>query len=89
MNLLPSVCIYHNEMREQEDIIRRYCGNIRERLAACRERSAALALKELMCSELNRHCESQMIKNVLQVHVDRLIDELFDEKGKNKQLETP
>jgi hypothetical protein len=76
-------------MKTEEDItIRQYCGDIRERLLACRSRTIAVALKEYLCKELQTHCVSSMINNVLQVHVDQLIDEIFSPDGKNKFLET-
>lgn len=88
MNPFALCSIYFIGMTmETENIIRQYCGDIRERLLACRSRSVAMVLKDRLCTELNDACVSSMIKNVLQVHVDRLIDEIFDAKGKNKFLE--
>lgn len=72
---------------ESESTIKKYCGDIRERLLACRTKSIAFALKERLCSELRLNCQSNMVNNVLNAHVDRLIDEIFDHDGKNKFLE--
>ena len=72
---------------DSEKTIETYCGNIRERLEACRTRSVAVALKERLCSELRYNCESEMVNNVLTFHVDQMIAEIFDENGKNKLLE--
>ncbi len=70
-----------------EKIIQQNCGNIRERLLACRTKNVAFALKDRLCSELQLNCESNMVNNVLNAHVDLLIGEIFDQNGKNKYLE--
>lgn len=72
---------------DSEKIIETYCGNIRERILACRSRNIAFALKERLCSELKLNCQSDMVNNVLNEHVNHLIDEIFDQDGKNKFLE--
>ena len=72
---------------DTEKTIEKYCGNIRERLQVCRTRNIALALKERLCTELQLHCVSDMVNNVLLNHVDKIIDEIFDENGNNKLLE--
>jgi hypothetical protein len=75
-------------MKTEEDItIRQYCGDIKERLLACRSRTIAVTLKERLCTELKTNCVSSMINNILQAHVDQLINEIFDHDGKNKFLE--
>jgi hypothetical protein len=47
----------------------------------------AFALKDRLCSELQLNCESNMVNNVLNEHVDLLINEIFDQNGNNKFLE--
>jgi len=70
-----------------EKIIAKNCGNIKDRLLACRTVNVAYALKDRLCSELRLDCESNMVNNVLNAHVDLLINEIFDQDGKNKFLE--
>lgn len=70
-----------------EKIIETCCGDIRERLLACRSKTIAFALRDRLCSELKLNCESNMVNNVLNEHVDHIIDEIFDQDGKNKHLE--
>ncbi len=70
-----------------EKIISENCGNIKERLLACRTKNVANALKERLCSELKLNCESNMVNNVLNKHVDLLINDIFDQNGSNKYLE--
>lgn len=72
---------------DTEQTIQKYCGNIRERILACRSKNVAVALKERLCTELQSNCESNMINNVLQDHVDGIIEQVFDERGKNRFLE--
>ena len=72
---------------DTNNIIEKYCGNIRDRLQVCRSRAVALALKERLCSELEYYCVSDMVNNVLKEHIDKMINEIFDDNGKNKLLE--
>lgn len=72
---------------DSEKIILQNCGNIKERLLACRSKNVAFALKDRLCSELKLNCQSNMVNNVLNEHVDQLIQEIFDQNGKNKYLE--
>jgi len=72
---------------DSDQTIHKYCGDIRERLLVCRTRHIALELKKRLCSELRLNCESNMVNNVLNAHVDELINEIFDLDGKNKYLE--
>ncbi len=72
---------------DSEQTIQKYCGNIRDRIVACRSRSIAIALKKRLCAELQMNCESSMINNVLQEHVDNIIAETFNAQGKNRYLE--
>jgi hypothetical protein len=70
-----------------DNVISENCGNIKERLMACRNKNVAFALKDRLCSELQLNCESNMVNNVLNEHVDLLINEIFDQNGNNKFLE--
>ena len=70
-----------------DKVISENCGNIKERLMACRTKNVAFALKDRLCSELRLNCESNMVNNVLNEHVDLLINEIFDQSGNNKFLE--
>ncbi|MBN1562007.1 hypothetical protein JW998_17270 [candidate division KSB1 bacterium] len=72
-----------------DESIKNYCGNIRERLLACRSVKIAHALKERLCYELSLNCRSEMVNNVLRANVDQMISEIFDQDGKNRYLEVP
>jgi hypothetical protein len=72
---------------DSETIIEQNCGNIKQRLMACRSRDIANALRDQLCSELRLNCESSMVNNILNTHVDHLIEEIFDQNGHNKYLE--
>ena len=74
---------------DSEQTIEKYCGNIKERILACRTKTIAFALKDRLCSELQLNCESRIINNILNAHVDQIIGEIFDQDGKNKFMETP
>jgi hypothetical protein len=70
-----------------DKIITENCGNIKDRLLACRTKNVAYALKDRLCSELQLNCESNMVNNVLNAHVEQLINDIFDQNGNNKYLE--
>ncbi len=72
-------------MDSAENKIEKYCGNIRERIEACRTKEAALLLKKRMCRELHEHCLSEMIQNSLNYEIDRIIDTTFNTTEKNTQ----
>lgn len=69
------------------DEITKYCGDVRERIRACRYRPVAEMLKERLCDELSLNCHSELIQSELLRYIDDLIIETFDEQGNNKFLE--
>lgn len=73
-------------MENSKAVIRSICGNIAERIRACRSRHVAEMLKERLCSELASQCKSEIVHNFLQHHVDELINETFDVSGNNLTL---
>jgi len=73
-------------MIEYENEIQRLCGDIKERVRACRSRHVAEMLKDKMCTELSRQCKSEIILNLLSQNVDKLIAETFDDSGNNLKL---
>ncbi len=69
------------------DNINKYCGDIGERIRACRTIHIANVLKDRLCSELEPNCQSEIVRQVLQRHIDQLIKITFDSKGRNIYLE--
>ena len=67
--------------------IEKNCGDIRERIRSCRNKSIAELLKKRMCSELSVDCSNKETMNRLENYVDELIVKTFDINGKNKLLE--
>lgn len=67
--------------------IRQICGDVDQRIAACRTKNIAEMLKSQLCHELDQACESEMIKNLLSAHIDSIITETFNSNGQNKFLE--
>jgi len=78
-----------NVIEDKQDlkIIQEHCGDIIERIRACRSRAIAEQLRERLCGEVAQRCPSPLVQNVLLRHVDRIIAETFDENGDNKFLE--
>jgi hypothetical protein len=73
--------------KEQMDLIYQHCGDLSQRIRACRSRTIAESLKEQLCREIRPACSSEMVLSVLRRFSDKLIDEVFDEKGENRFLE--
>lgn len=74
-------------MNEEMKIIGFFCGDIQERIKACRSREIAELLKNRVCDELAEMCKSDVIRLVLLHQVSKLIDQTFDSSGKNIYLE--
>ncbi len=68
--------------------INKYCGNIEERIKACKNRVIAEHLRTRLCFELEENCKSEIVANVLNEYVNKIIKNTFDEKGNNKTLES-
>lgn len=68
-------------------LIQTQCGDIRQRIQACRSRNIAEQLKKRLCGELQADCPSEMVVALLSNHVDQIINQTFDGNGKNRYLE--
>ena len=65
-------------MHSTEEKITKYCGNIEDRIKACRTKEAAVLLKTRMCRELRESCLSEIINNTLNYQIDQLIKATFE-----------
>ncbi len=68
-----------------EQIIEKYCGQIEERIDACRDKKVAEYLKQNICLELKRHSNDQFVLNYIETYIDQLIDDRFSDK-RNKGI---
>ncbi|MBN2411962.1 hypothetical protein JXQ31_09745 [candidate division KSB1 bacterium] len=75
-------------MDSELSIIKKYCGNIEERIKACKNRDIAEQLRCRLCFELGENCKSEIVINVLHEYVNKIINNTFDKKGRNKTLES-
>ena len=57
-----------------EDIIKKYCGNVAERIRSCRSRQTAEMLKSLLCHELQNGCSDETATAALLRKVEQLIN---------------
>ena len=73
-------------MKKSEDIIRRVCGDVEQRLRACRSRQVAEMLKDKLCQELQSECKSEIVQNFLTHHIDRVMNIIFDKDGNNRLI---
>lgn len=74
-------------MDKELDIVKKYCGDIRERIHVCRNRHIAEMLRERLCNELDANCHSQVVLAMLRKQIDEIINETFDKNGINVYLE--
>ena len=74
-------------MGAEIEIIKKYCGDVEERIRVCRDRSVAEFLRHRLCDELNAYCTSPLMRHVLRSYIDQYITKVFDKNGKNKYLE--
>ena len=74
-------------MEENFQIIKQYCGDVEKRLRSCRSQAIAEHLAVRLCTELELNCKSDMVKDVLKRHVNKLIEQIFDKNGNNIYLE--
>ena len=69
------------------DNVQKYCGDVVARIRACRTKKVALMLTGQICAEFSRNCASPVVQNLLQKHIDDVIQDTFDQSGKNRYLE--
>ena len=74
-------------MENMYKTVLKYCGDVDERIKACRSESVALQLKKQLCNELEEKCESEIINNFSRNLVDNLIKKYFDSSGRNKTIQ--
>ena len=74
-------------MSKSEKIISRVCGNIEDRIQACRSKKVAMRLRNYICTELEEQCKSEIINNMLAYQIEKIINDTFDDAtGLNKKL---
>lgn len=65
---------------EIEQIIKKYCGAVEERIAACRDRKVAKYLKQSICNEIKQICKSKSVLDFAKQYVDHLIQVKFQSR---------
>ncbi|HPG39771.1 MAG TPA: hypothetical protein PLP19_13480 [bacterium] len=74
-------------MDSELKIIKKYCGQIEERINACKSRDIAVLLMNRLCAELEQNCKNSNVMEYLQKHVSILITNYFDKNGNQKLME--
>lgn len=69
-----------------DGLIQKYCGNVEERIRACRSRQVAEILKNLLCHDLKNGCSDKATSDYLRKKIDLLIEKSFTRDGKNKYI---
>jgi hypothetical protein len=73
-------------MDREDSIIAKYCGNVEDRIKACRSKEVANFLKSHLCRELKMNCQDAAVNAFLKKYVDELILQYFDGEGHNKAI---
>jgi hypothetical protein len=60
-----------------EQIIKRYCSSVEDRVAACRDKKVAQYLKQSIFSEIKEKCKSKPILDFVKLYVENLIQDRF------------
>jgi hypothetical protein len=66
----------------QQELIGRYCEEVRKLLDNASSREEALAIKARVCSQLARECESPLILDATRSYVDRVILNMWEEPNR-------
>ncbi len=64
----------------QEEVIERYCAEARQLLDQATSREEALAIRERVCSQLSRECDSALILDATQLYVDQVIHKTWNKR---------
>lgn len=60
-----------------EQLIKKYCVPVEERISACCDEKVAEFLKLNLCSEMKKHCKSDIVLGFFNKYVDNLIKTKF------------
>jgi hypothetical protein len=60
-----------------EQIIKKYCGSVEERVAACRDKKVAQYLKQSIFNEIKQQCKSGPVLDFVKKYIENLIQERF------------
>jgi len=71
-----------------ENLIKKYCGDIEERITACRSRKVAEQLKKFLCAQLKMHCQDEFVNKELKTRLDELINKYFTDDGQNRLIKS-
>ena len=61
-----------------EQIIKKYCGSVEQRIAACCDERVAQYLKNNLHSEIQKKCGCEAIAKFLDIYIENLIREKFN-----------
>jgi len=64
-------------MKNIEDIVKKYCGSLEERMDACKDRKVAAILKERICWEFKRSGNKELTLDFVKQYLDNLIAAKF------------
>jgi hypothetical protein len=69
---------------KQEDLIRKYCGEVDALIAEAPDYDSAVRLKESLCSRFQSECDSSMVVAATTLHVDKLFEERWGSSVRTK-----
>ncbi|MCU0646174.1 MAG: DUF1858 domain-containing protein [bacterium] len=68
--------------KNTEQFINKYCGQIEERIAACRDKKVAECLKQIIFLEIKHRTKDDALLKNIETHIDNLIDARFSSEAK-------
>ena len=65
-----------------EQIIKKYCSSVEDRIAACCNKQVATYLKQSICDEVKKKCNSEIVFNFVKQYLENLIQVRFQSNRK-------
>lgn len=60
-----------------EQIIKKYCDSVEDRVAACCDKRVAKYLEQSICSEIKQNCKNEPVLDFVNQYVENLIQVKF------------
>jgi len=64
--------------KDTEQIIKKYCGSVEDRIAACCDKKVAKYLKQSIYSEIKQNCKSESVLDFVRQYVEHLFQLKFE-----------
>lgn len=62
------------DQQKQEELIKKYCSGVEDRIRNAHAESDAMSIVDNVCKDLEKECESDVVRSFLQRYVSDLIE---------------